>query len=83
MRCIATKFVPRLLINDQKQLRLNMCLEIWEKANEDLTFISRIALFRKLKVNLKGRLSDTVFDIHRESQAILNNIKENNFHSAF
>jgi hypothetical protein len=28
MHCIATKFVPRLLTNDQKQQRVNMCLEL-------------------------------------------------------
>jgi 1,2-phenylacetyl-CoA epoxidase PaaB subunit len=36
MRRIATKFVPLLLTNDQKQLR--------EKTNEDQTFISRIIM---------------------------------------
>jgi histone-lysine N-methyltransferase SETMAR len=41
---IAAKFVPRLLTNDQKQRRINMCLELWEKANEDPTFISRIIM---------------------------------------
>jgi hypothetical protein len=33
MRCVAAKFVPRLLTNDQKQQRVNMHLELWEKAN--------------------------------------------------
>jgi hypothetical protein len=42
-RRIAAKFVP-LLTNDQNQRRVNVCLELLvrEKANEDLTFISRI-----------------------------------------
>jgi hypothetical protein len=40
MRCIAAKFVPRLLTNDQK----HVYLELWEKANEDPTFISRIIM---------------------------------------
>jgi DNA-binding Lrp family transcriptional regulator len=39
---IATKFVLRLLTNDQKQRRINVCLELWDKANKDPTFISRI-----------------------------------------
>jgi hypothetical protein len=39
---IATKFVPRLLTNVQKQQRINMCLELPEKANKDPAFISRI-----------------------------------------
>jgi hypothetical protein len=41
-RRIAAKFVPRLLTNDQKQRRVNVCLELQEKANEDPTFNSRI-----------------------------------------
>jgi hypothetical protein len=35
---IAAKFVPRLLTNDGKQRRVNMCLELGEKANENPTF---------------------------------------------
>jgi hypothetical protein len=42
MHCIAAMFVPRLLTNDQKQQRVNVCLELREKANEDPTFICRI-----------------------------------------
>jgi hypothetical protein len=44
MSLIATKFVSRLLINHQKQWRVNMCLELWQKVNKDPTFtcISRI-----------------------------------------
>jgi hypothetical protein len=38
----AAKFVLRLLANDQKQWRINVCLEIRGKANEDPAFISRI-----------------------------------------
>jgi hypothetical protein len=32
------------LKNDQKQWCINMHLELWEKANEDPTFISRIIM---------------------------------------
>jgi hypothetical protein len=39
-------------------------------------------LFPKLKMKLKGR-SETVSDTQREYQAVLNSIKENDFHSAF
>jgi hypothetical protein len=42
MRRIAAKFVPRLLTNDQKQWRVNVCSELRERANEDPAFISRI-----------------------------------------
>jgi hypothetical protein len=41
---IATKFVPQLLTNDQKQQWVNVCLELQEKANGDPTFISRIIM---------------------------------------
>jgi hypothetical protein len=39
-------------------------------------------LFSKLKMKLKGRF-ETVSEIQRESQAVLDSIKENDFHSAF
>jgi hypothetical protein len=42
MRHIAAKFVPRFLTNDQKQQRVNVCLELREKANGGPNFISRI-----------------------------------------
>jgi histone-lysine N-methyltransferase SETMAR len=37
-------------------------------------------LFPKLKMKLKGRHFETVSDIQRESQVILNSIEENYFH---
>jgi hypothetical protein len=40
MRRISAKFVLRLLTNEQKQRRVNLCLELREEANEDATFIS-------------------------------------------
>jgi histone-lysine N-methyltransferase SETMAR len=42
-----------------------------------------IALFPKLKMKLKGRRFETVSDIQRESQAVLDSIKENDFQCAF
>jgi hypothetical protein len=41
---IATKFVPGLLTNDQKQLHVNVSLELRKKAKENPTFtcISKI-----------------------------------------
>jgi hypothetical protein len=41
------------------------------------------ALFPKLKMKLKGRPFETVSDIPMESQAVLESIKENDFHGAF
>jgi hypothetical protein len=38
------------------------------------------ALFPKLKIKLKGRRFEAVSDIQRESQAVLDSIKENDFH---
>jgi hypothetical protein len=40
------------------------------------------ALFPIFKMKLKGR-SETVSDVHRKSQAVLDSIKKNDFHSAF
>jgi hypothetical protein len=40
-------------------------------------------LFPKLKMKLKGRQFEIVSDIQRESQAVLDSIKENDFHGAF
>jgi hypothetical protein len=41
------------------------------------------ALSPKLKMKLKGRHFETVSDIQKESQAVLDSIKENDFHCAF
>jgi hypothetical protein len=41
------------------------------------------AFFPKLKMKLKGRRFETASDIQRESQAVLDSIKENDFHGAF
>jgi hypothetical protein len=41
------------------------------------------ALFLKLKMKLKGRRYERVSNIQRESQAVLDSIKENYFHGTF
>jgi histone-lysine N-methyltransferase SETMAR len=41
------------------------------------------ALFPKLKMKLKGRRFETVSDIQRESQAVLDSIREDDLHGAF
>jgi hypothetical protein len=41
------------------------------------------ALFPKLKMKLKRRHFETVSDIQKESQPVLNSIQENDFHIAF
>jgi hypothetical protein len=40
-------------------------------------------LFSKLKTKLTGRRFETVSDIQRELEAVLDSIKENGFHGAF
>ncbi|PNF19677.1 hypothetical protein B7P43_G16064 [Cryptotermes secundus] len=40
-------------------------------------------LFPKLKIKLKGQSFERVSDIQRQSQVVLDSIKENYFHSAF
>jgi hypothetical protein len=40
-------------------------------------------LFPKLKMKLKEWCYETVSDIQRESQAVFNSIKKNDFHCAF
>jgi hypothetical protein len=40
------------------------------------------ALFPKLKMKLKGRCFETVFNIQRELQAVLDSMKENDVHGA-
>ena len=42
IRCVEAKFVPRLLTTEQKQRRLDVCLELHEMADSDRSFISRI-----------------------------------------
>jgi hypothetical protein len=41
------------------------------------------AVFPKLEMQLKEQHFETVSDIQRESQAVLESIKENDFHGAF
>jgi hypothetical protein len=42
-----------------------------------------ITLFPKLKIELKERRIETVSDIQKELQVVLDSIRENDFHSAF
>ena len=42
MRRVATKFVPRILTADQKQQRVNDCIELRQLASDDETFLSRV-----------------------------------------
>jgi hypothetical protein len=41
------------------------------------------ALFPKLKMKLKGQCFETVSNIQRESQVVLDSIKENYYYGAF
>jgi len=42
MHLVAAKFVPRILTGDQKQQRVNVCIEFRQLASDDETFLSRI-----------------------------------------
>jgi len=42
MRRISARFVPRLLIDDQKALRVSVCRELKQQARDDANFISNI-----------------------------------------
>ena len=42
MRRVASKFVPRLLSVDQKQQRLDVCLDLKENASKDPCFLSNV-----------------------------------------
>jgi hypothetical protein len=39
---VAAKFVPKVLVADQKQQRVEVCTEIRQLASEDETFLSRV-----------------------------------------
>ena len=41
MRCVASKFLPRLLSVDQKQQRLDFCLDLKENSANDPSFLSK------------------------------------------
>jgi len=42
MHRVAAKFVPRILTDDQKQQRANICTELCQFTSNDETFLSRV-----------------------------------------
>jgi hypothetical protein len=42
MRSISASFVPRLLSDDQKALRVSVCRELKQQARDDPNFVSNI-----------------------------------------
>lgn len=86
-----------LLRLSQNSSFLTMYLEFREMANDNPAFISRIimgyevcvglasdiALFSKMKLKQKGCLFDTINEIQMEAGAILNDLLEEYFYSAF
>ncbi|PNF42428.1 hypothetical protein B7P43_G10554 [Cryptotermes secundus] len=95
MRRIAEKFMPRLLQNEQKQHRLEVCRELQQQLQEDPNFLSKVVtgdenlapcdfyLFPKMKLKLKGRRFDTVEEIQAETQTVLNTLTKKDFQDAF
>lgn len=59
-----------------------MCLELQKKTNGEPTLISWW-LVSQIENKNAGSCLETVLDIQRESQAVLDIIKENNFRRAF
>jgi hypothetical protein len=59
MRHIAAEFVSWLLTNGQKQRRIIMCIELWEKANEDPTFTCISWIITGGKILIYGNDSET------------------------
>jgi hypothetical protein len=60
----------------------NMVIVLHPPYSTDLAAYD-FAFFPKLKMKLKGQHFEMVSDIQKESQAILDNIKEIDFHSGF
>jgi hypothetical protein len=65
------------LVTNNNMVIVSHPLYSLDLASCDFTF------FPKLKMKLKGQRFETVSDSQRESQAILYNVKENDFHPAF
>ena len=42
MRCVASKFVPRLLSVEQKQQQLDICLDLKKNAANNPSFLSNV-----------------------------------------
>jgi hypothetical protein len=60
----------------------NMVIVLYPPYSLDLASCD-FALFPKLKMKLNGQRFETVSDIQRESQAVLDSIQENDFRGAF
>jgi hypothetical protein len=63
-----------------EQRWLNLFIKIRVQAQQDAPTQD---LIPKLKMKLKGWCFETMRDIQRESQAVLYNIKKNDFHGTF
>jgi hypothetical protein len=64
---IVAKFVPRLMQNEQKQHRLEVCTELQQQIQEDPNFLPKVVTdsvrllsLPKMKVKMTGRRFGTV-----------------------
>jgi len=54
MKQVAVKFVPRLLSEDQRANRLDMCREMKDQLKTDPDFLSKIITFFPVSKNEEG-----------------------------
>jgi len=85
MRRIAAKFLPRLLTHAQKENRVTVSQELFDRPNAAL--LSRFGpcgffLFPNLKSSLKGRRFQTIEEIEENSTRDLCAIPQNTFQDA-
>ncbi|PNF17714.1 hypothetical protein B7P43_G07366 [Cryptotermes secundus] len=88
MRRTAVKLVPRLLQNEQKQHRLEVCRELQQQLQEDPNFLSKVVTGDESWVygydpESKQQSFDTVEEIQAETQTVLNTLTKKDFQDAF
>jgi hypothetical protein len=83
VRCIAPSPRQRASLKTTEFVtKNNMVIIPHHPCSPDLVLCD-FALFLKLKIKMKGLLFETEPDNQRESQAVLDSIKKNEFHGAF
>jgi hypothetical protein len=97
MHCVAAKFVPRILTDNQKQQCIDVCTSTLTQqflAKHNMTIIPHpqyspdlapcdFFIFPKMKTKSKGRRFDTSEEIQAESQRVLDTVTEKEFQEVF